>query len=107
MDISSVTSGENDPQIMLLCNSGIGGKVYWDGTYGATLKMGNNPNFVLQLTYPVKLRVALINNTFSLYINDILQDSVNAYPSVWLPFTGIQIKGQRMLATAIRYKKID
>lgn len=77
MDISQVNSGDNDPQIMLLCDNNTGGKVYWYGSDCNTLKMGNNPNFVLKLTYPVKLRVTLINNTFSLYINDVFQDSVN------------------------------
>lgn len=105
LDLCEVKYGNNDPQIMLLSSNNTGGKVYWDANIGV-LKMSNNPSFDLQLNYPCKLKVTLIDGIFSLYIDGVLKTSTKACTSEWLTHTGMQFlaSSRDLIVTGFRYK---
>ena len=105
VDISRVSYSNGDPQLMLLVDKNKGGKVYWNED-GLVIRVGNTPSFYKKLSYPTTLKLTLIDNIFSLYIDEILQISISTYTSQWLPFAGAQGSG-RITATGFRYKNFE
>lgn len=104
IDIQNVISDGTDPQVILLCSNRVGGKIFWEND--SSIKVGGY-NLRFNINYPIKLKLVLIDNTFSVYANGILKSSTSVYNSAWLPHAGLQLKKTDIIATGFRYKNFE
>lgn len=106
VDIEKIFPIINEPRIQLLSKSNFGGQIYWDKD---SFTIANTGSYSVPFYPPCTVKVALIDNVFYVYVNDLLIKETSAYSSSNLFLNGVKLQTNPadMIVTGFRYKNFE